>query len=57
MNETKTMNCKFVTLNMTEEASSLDSCSRNQLETVTDFIYLGALIATERDLRVRKAKA
>ena len=34
MNDTKT---KFMTLNMTEEASSLDSCSGNQLEKVTDF--------------------
>ena len=55
MNDTKT---KFMTLNMTEEASSLDSSSGNQLEKVTDFVYLGAWIATtERDLRVRKAKA
>ena len=38
--------------------SSLVSCSGNQLEKVTDFVYLGAWIATtERDLRVRKAKA
>ena len=35
MNDTNT---KFMTLNMTEDASSLDSCSRNQLEKVTDFI-------------------
>ena len=56
MNDTKT---KFMTLNMTEEASSLVSWSSgNQLEKVTDFVYLGAWIATtERDLRVRKAKA
>ena len=55
MNDTKT---KFMTLNMTEETSSLDSCSGNQLEKVIDFVYLGAWIATtERDLRVRKAKA
>ena len=55
MNDTNT---KFMTLNMTEEASSLDNCSGNQLEKVTDFVYLGAWIATtERDLRVRKAKA
>ena len=43
MNDTKT---KFMTLNMTEEASSLVSCSGNQLEKVTDFVYLGAWIAT-----------
>ena len=56
MNDTNT---KFMTLNMTEEASSLDNCSGNQLEKVTDFVYnLGAWIATtERDLRVREAKA
>ena len=55
INDTKT---KFITLNMTEEASSLVSCSGNQLEEVIDFVYLGAWIATtERDLRVRKAKA
>ena len=54
MNDTNT---KFMTLNMTEEASSLDNCSGNQLEKVTDFVYnLGAWIATtERDLWVRKA--
>ena len=47
-----------MTLNMTEEASSLDSCSGNQLEKVTDFVYLGAWIATtESVLQVRKAKA
>ena len=40
MNDTKT---KFMTLNMTEEASSLDSRSGNQLEKVTDFVYLGAM--------------
>ena len=43
INDTKT---KFITLNMTEEASSLVSCSGNQLEKVTDFVYLGAWIAT-----------
>ena len=37
MNDTKT---KFMTLNMTEEASILDSCSGNQLEKVTDFVTL-----------------
>ena len=35
MNDTKT---KFMSLNTTEEASSLDSCSGNQLEKVTDFV-------------------
>ena len=56
-NDTKT---KFMTLNMTEEANSFVICSGsgNQLEKVADFVYLGAWIATtERDLRVRKAKA
>ena len=54
MNDTKT---KFITLNMTEEESCLDSRSGNQLEKVTDFVYLGAwIVTTERDLQVRKAK-
>ena len=54
MNDTKT---QFMTLNMTEEASSLNSCSGNQLENVTDFVYLGAwIVTTERALRIRKAE-
>ena len=55
------MNCsktKFMTLNIPEEESSLVGSTGNQLEKVDDFVYLGAWIATtERDLRVRKAKA
>ena len=55
------MNCsktKFMTLNIPEEESSLVGSTGNQLEKVNDFVYLGAWIATtERDLRVRKAKA
>ena len=55
MNDSKT---KFVTLNTPEETCSLTSNTGNQLEHVPDFIYLGSWIATtERDLRVRKAKA
>ena len=55
------MNCskaKFITLNIPEEESGLVDSTGNQLEKVNDFVYLGAWIATtERDLRVRKAKA
>ena len=47
-----------MTLNIPEEESSLVGSTGNQLEKVKNFVYLGALIATtERDLRVRKAKA
>ena len=55
MNDSKT---KFMTLNTPEEESHLVSSSGKPLEKVTDFVYLGAWIATtERDLSVRKAKA
>ena len=55
MNDSKT---KFMTLNTPKEESQLVSSSGNPLDITTDFVYLGSWIATtEKDLRVRKAKA
>ena len=55
MNDSKT---KFMTFNTPEEECVLASTTGNQLEHVTDFIYLGSWVATtEKDLRIRKAKA
>ena len=55
MNDSKT---KFISFNTPEEECTLTSSTGNVLEHVEDFIYLGSWIATtERDFRVRKAKA
>jgi hypothetical protein len=41
-----------------EEECVLASTTGNELEHVSDFIYLGSWVATtEKDLRIRKAKA
>ena len=54
MNTSKT---KFMTVNE-DESSSLTSSSGSELEHVTDFVYLGSWVAaSERDFKVRKAKA
>ena len=47
-----------MTVNTPEDESNLVDCSGNQLEKVSNFVYLGAWIAKkERVFRVRKAKA
>jgi hypothetical protein len=54
MNNSKT---KFMTINTPEEECVLASTTGNQLEHVSDFIYLGSWVATtEKDLRIRKAE-
>jgi hypothetical protein len=56
MNDSKT---KFMTFNTPEEECVLTSTTGNQLEHVSDVIYLGSWVATitEKDLRIKKAKA
>jgi glucose-6-phosphate dehydrogenase assembly protein OpcA len=47
-----------VTFNTPEEECVLASTTGNQLEHVSDLIYLGFWVATtKKDLRIRKAKA
>jgi hypothetical protein len=55
MNDSRT---NFMTFNTPEEERFPASATGNQLEHVSDFIYLGSWVATtKKDLRIRKAKA
>ena len=49
---------KMMSFNLDDTSSELKSISRETIEGVTDFVYLGSWIEnTEKDIKVRKAKA